>query len=285
MNPTPLPDLVAEVLGQELEDARAAGELGFYARVLTQATLPHSRPEGRELVRRNGALTLRMAALGPGLPYGSVPRLLLAWVTTEAVRTRERELVLGDHLAGFMRQLDLVPTGGRWGTIPRLRTQMVRLFSTAVGVTYAAPGEVAGANWLVADQYRLWWDPKQPDQAALWSSTVTLSEPFFSMLVERPVPIDMRALRALRRSPLALDLYAWLTYRMSYLRAPVSVPWPALAAQFGGGYGRTRDFRRKVTDALAKVHAIYPAARYETTESGLVLKPSPTHVRRLGTTR
>jgi len=216
-----LPTLAAEAFAAEVEEARTAGELGYYARILTQATMPHSRPDTSTLMRQNGALTLRMAALGPGLPYGSIPRLLLAWVTTEAVRTKDRELVLGDHLAGFMRQLDLVPTGGRWGTIPRLRSQMTRLFSTAVGVTYSGPHEEAGMGWMVADRYRLWWDPKAPNQAALWQSTVTLGEPFYKAVVERPVPVDMRALRALRRSPLALDIYTWLTYRMSYLRRPV----------------------------------------------------------------
>jgi hypothetical protein len=34
-----------------------------------------------------------------------VPRLLLAWLITEAVRTRERDLVLGDTLSRFMAQL------------------------------------------------------------------------------------------------------------------------------------------------------------------------------------
>jgi len=274
----PLSELVIELLGREVEEAKAAGELGYYARILTQATLPHSRPDGASVTRRNGSLTLRMAALGPGLPYGSVPRLLLAWVTTEAVRTKERELVLGDHLAGFMRQLELVPTGGRWGTIPRLRPQMVRLFSTAVGVIYDGPGETSGVGWLVADQYRLWWDPKSPDQAALWQSTVTLGEKFYDMLVERPVPVDMRALKALRRSPLALDLYTWMTYRYSYLKRPTTIPWEGLQAQFGADYGRRRDFKAKAIEALAKVHGIYGEARFEADDAGLTLRPSPTHV-------
>lgn len=273
--------IAAEILGQELEEAKAAGELGYYARILTQATLPHSRPAEATLTRVNGALTLRMAALGPGLPYGSIPRLLLAWVTTEAVRTREREIVLGDHLAGFMRQLDLIPTGGRWGSIPRLKSQMVRLFSTAVGVTFDGQGETSGAGWLVADRYQLWWDPRQPEQAALWQSTVTLGERFYAMVVERPVPVDMRALRALRRSPLALDLYTWLTYRASYLRQPTTVPWEALQAQFGADYTRLRDFRAKTIEAMAKVSSAYPRARVETSPAGLVLRPSPTHVARL----
>lgn len=179
-HPSPL---VLEAFGRELEEARAAGELGYYARLLTQATMPHSRREDLQLVRRNGRLTLRMAALGPGLPYGTIPRLLMAWLTTEAVRTKEREVVLGHTLSGFMSQLDLVPTGGRWGTIPRLRMQMTRLFSTAVGVTYQDAGRDAGVGWLVADRFDLWWDPKRPGDAVLWQSTVTLGEAFFRSVI------------------------------------------------------------------------------------------------------
>ena len=46
------------------------------------------------------------------LPYGNLPRLLLAWVSTEAVRTQSRELVLGRSLSEFMRALGLEPVSG-----------------------------------------------------------------------------------------------------------------------------------------------------------------------------
>jgi hypothetical protein len=56
-----------------------------------------------------------------GLPYGSIPRLLLAWVTTEAVKTKSRELELGDSMSAFMAELGLKPTGGANGSITRLK--------------------------------------------------------------------------------------------------------------------------------------------------------------------
>lgn len=279
--PRRLSELAQDVFGGDFEEARKDGHIGFYARVLTQATMPHSRPSEAVVTRRNGDLQLRMAALGPGLPYGTIPRLLLTWMTTEAVRTKQRELVLGDHLAGFMRALDLVPTGGRWGTIPRLRAQMTRLLSTAVGVTYADREGAGGAGWVVADQYQLWWDPKSPHQAALWESTVTLGEPFYRMLVDRPIPVDMAALRALRRSPLALDYYTWVTYRMSYLKKPTTVPWAGLHEQFGAEYGRVRKFHEKSLVALQKVARVYPEARMEMVDGGLRLSPSPTSIQRI----
>jgi hypothetical protein len=84
----------------EIEAARRTGNLGYMARILAQVTLPHSRPEGSEYVRRNGRLTLSVLAPSHiGLPYAGLPRIILSWLTTEAVRTRERTLVLGPTLS------------------------------------------------------------------------------------------------------------------------------------------------------------------------------------------
>lgn len=271
--------LISDALAIEAEEALKAGALGFMARALVQATLPHKRVVGNEFTRRNGAFTLNLLAPSSvGLPYGTVPRLLLAWLTTEAVRTRSRDLVLGDSLSSFMRELDMMPTGGRWGSITRLKTQTQRLFSTTVDCFYTSEERTGMVGYRIADRAMLWWHPKAPDQAALWQSTVSLSEPFFREVVEHPVPVDMRALRALKRSPMALDMYAWLTYRMSYLSRTTEIPWGALAAQFGSDYARLRDFKGAFLGELRKVLAVYPAARAAEGDRGLVLKPSKPHI-------
>jgi len=70
------------------------------ARVFAQVTLPHSRVAGPEYVRHNGLLTLSvLAPSAVGIPYGSIPRLLLAWVTTEAVRSKEQQYVRASSAA------------------------------------------------------------------------------------------------------------------------------------------------------------------------------------------
>lgn len=66
MNQKNLDKLVTEVLAIEAQDAREAGALGYMARALVQATLPHSRPETNEFERRNGAFTLVMIGPEPG---------------------------------------------------------------------------------------------------------------------------------------------------------------------------------------------------------------------------
>jgi hypothetical protein len=79
-------------------------------------------------------------------------------------------------------------------------------------------------------------------------------------------------LRALR-SPLALDIYCWLTSRASYLREPTEIPWPALALQFGAAYADPRRFRYSFLRQVAGVLRLYPAANVSEGEHGLVFSP------------
>lgn len=121
--------LIDRSVAIETESAQESGDLGFMARAMVLATLPHRKVDGNEFVRKNGAFTLSMQSPSRiGLPYGSIPRLLLAWVTTEAIRTKSRELELGFSLTSFMADLGLTATGGANGSITRLKDQIRRLF-------------------------------------------------------------------------------------------------------------------------------------------------------------
>jgi len=278
---TQLAKIAQDALAIEQEEAQRAGTLGYMARVLVQTTMPHTDPKAPVFKRQNGNFRLSMVA-ADGLPYGRYPRLLLAWVTTAATLTKSPLLDLGPSLSSFMSELGVVPTGGRWGTIDRLRQQIKRLFSSTISCTLDDPegGTYQDVGFRVAQKMELWWDAKQPDQAALFGSRVGLTAEFFQSITDRPVPVDMRVLRALR-APLALDIYTWLTYRNSYLRKPVEIPWQALELQFGADYQRTRDFKAKFLKHLESVVTVYPDARISEGSTGLVLKPSPPHVRKL----
>ena len=103
-------DQVTQLVGVRDADP----DLGFMARLLALCSLPRTDPKNRlQYVRRNGPYALVMIAGGLNkLPYGNIPRLLLAWVCTEAVRTQSRELVLGASLSEFMDKLGMAPVGG-----------------------------------------------------------------------------------------------------------------------------------------------------------------------------
>jgi hypothetical protein len=286
MNQKHINELIEAALAIEAEDAKHAGTLGFVARVLAQVTLPHKATPDNTFTRRNGFFSLAvMAHPDVGLPFGSIPRLLLSWMTTEAVRTRSPVLELGPTLSAFMAEFGLARRGGERGDITRFRNQTVRLFSSAVSLRYSDKTLDAGLGFNIADEYHLWWNPKTPDQLPLWKSTVTLGSKFFQEIIDRPVPVDLRALKALKRSPLALDIYCWLTHRMSYLRKDAVILWPLLQLQFGSDYADDaeglRNFKKKFLLQLLKVHTIYPQAKVAEVEQGLFLKPSPPHIARL----
>jgi hypothetical protein len=265
---------------------RAADALGFVARPLAEAHLPYRPVPDDTYTRRNGRLRLHLQAPPDvGLPYGRYPRLLLAWVVTEAVRTRSPELHLGPSLSAFMRRLGLIPAGGSHGPIRRLRDQMQRLFSTTVVVTWRGEHEFSVEGFRIAASSYLWWHPARAGAtaapsahaAAATAGTLTLSLDLFHEIQRAPIPVDLRALSALT-SPLALDLYTWLTYRLYRLRRPTPIPWPDLYAQFGTQTTRLRDFRRGLLAALDPVLRVYPHARVRAGADHLLLLPSPTHV-------
>jgi hypothetical protein len=279
---TDLERLAREALAIGRRQALEAGALGYMARLLVHATLPHKDPGPgvSAFERANG--DFHLAVLAPpavGLPWGKCPRLLLCWLATEAVRTRSRHIQLGPNLSAFMRDLGQIPTGGRWGTITRLRDQVRRLFSSTIRCSYTGPGRFEDAGFTIASRSSLWWAPAAPDQPDLYGSFVELSRELFDAIVDRPIPVDLRVLRALR-SPLALDIYCWLTFRSSYLRRPVEIPWPALALQFGADYSEVRKFRYFFLRQARAVLRLYPEARLSEGANGLILRPAAPHVPR-----
>ena len=280
--------LISESLAIEAEVAKEVGALGYMARALVQATMPHKNPSKVEAWgRRNGKFSLVMqpgytidknnTPKSIGLPYGTKPRLVMTFIASEAVKTRSKEIVLGRSLSEFMRQLDLTPTGGRWGTIPALREQMKRLFSSTISFHYDDESAEISGGFKIANKTILFWDSKSPNQTSLWESTVSLSQEFYDEIVERPVPVDLRALSALKSSSLALDIYCWLTYRMSYLKQSTEIPWELLAAQFGSDYAETRDFKKNFIKQLRKVLVVY-RAEIDQGKKGLILKPNKPHI-------
>ena len=186
--------------------ALAEPDRGFMARLMMLCSLPRTNPGRRLQYKRvNGPYTLIMTAVGKtGLPFGNLPRLLLAWVSTEAVRTQSRELFLGASLSEFMRKLDLVPVGGGTsGGRTRLRNQIKRLFNAHIQLTYENERVSASVNSPLASRTEFWWNPNRPHERALWESRIELGDKFFQEIVSHPVPLDMNILKALRRGELA----------------------------------------------------------------------------------
>ena len=188
----------ADQVHQLVGASEADPDLGFMARLMALCSLPRTNPGNQhQYKRQNGPFKLIMIAGGDNkLPFGNLPRLLLAWVCTEAVRTQKRELVLGKSLAEFMRTLGIYNSGGKPQT--RLRNQMDRLFYASVQLIYEDERIKTGISSFVADHTEFWWDPKRPNEPTLWESKIRLGEDFFNEIIRHPVPLDMNTLKALK---------------------------------------------------------------------------------------
>lgn len=278
--------LIDESLALELEQARSAGATGYIAHFLAQATLPHTDPKTNYFKRGTGKLTLSIIANPEyGMPYGGLPRLLLAWMCTEAVRTGSPNLSLGRSQAEFLQKLDLY-NDGRY--IARVRDQSLRLVHSTISVN-SIDGRVR--NVLIAEEAFVFWNVCNAELRG-WESSIALSADFFNRLISAPVPLRMEALHALKKSPLAMDIYTWLVYRMFCLNVAearggkrlAQVPWAGLMMQFGSGYANTpqgmRDFKKSFRKRLKEALLFYPeAARHiQETKDHLILTPARLHI-------
>ena len=139
---------------------------------------------------------------------------------------------------------------------------------------------VAKCEFSVADRSEFWWNERKPDEPSLWESKIYLGEAFFNEIIQHPVPIDMNTLTALKRSPLGLDLYLWLTYRVFTLRAPQRLSWQQVYRQFGVDPAKANDnltvqnFRRDCLRELKKIQLVWPEFNYTTAPGLLILHPS-----------
>ncbi len=264
-------------------------ERAYIVRQLVQVTLPHSDPGDVNVwTRTNGFLTL---AIRPYVdlktrkslfPYGWIPRLLLFWICTEATQRKSQHIQLGNSLDAFMRGIGLNPRtgGGKRGDAARLNSQMERFFGALISFEDSRQGQNF-VNIPVAAREHLLWAVTRSRQDDLWESWVDLGEDFYAAITAAPVPVDMRALRALKKSPLALDLYALLTHA-AFVATKTGkqrrMPWVELHDQLGTEYAHLRMFRAKVLQAVRKIAVVYPALKLETTEEELVIHPSRTAI-------
>ena len=275
---------LSDQVNQLVEASEADPDLGFMARLMALCSLPRTNPGNRkEYIRRNGPYTLGMSAgINNKLPYGNLPRLLLAWISTEAVRTQNRELILGRSLSEFMRKLEILSSdsGGAWGIRTRLRNQMRRLFRCTVSLIYEDERRDASVSSLVAARTEFWWNKRKSDQSSLWESKIYLGEQFFNEIINHPIPLDMNILKALKRSSLGLDLYMWLTYRTFSLKRPMRLSWPRLYWQLGVDPSRASNnvtvqrFRKDCLRELKKIKVAWPGLNYATAKGVLIVSPS-----------
>jgi hypothetical protein len=214
------------------------------------------------------------AAEHVGIPYGANARLILLYLQTEALRTNSREVELGRSLRDWLAKMG-ISYGGHTGKL--VRDQAERISRCRMTFHLKGNGKSGLVNQSIVDR-ALFIDTaaraNDRGQGRLSLETAKLSEGFFEQLQKHPVPLEDSAIRALSNNSAALDAYIWLAYRLHALPSQRLVTWKALKAQFGTGTKELFHFKPQFTAALGLATAVYPAARIEIAEAGVILMPS-----------
>lgn len=270
-----------EASTQIATESPSGDDMAFTHAVLCQVGLPRSKVDGREFLRQSGVAWVNVQAgvldegRGPVLqpiPYGVMPRLALTWVSTFAKRHNTQEIPIGDSAAEFLRIMGMDDQGSRYTT---LRKQMHALSACRLQIGYMGHTY----NGQPVEQFDAWVADKNNHQKALWPGVMVLSQSYFQQIVENGVPLDNRALLALKGSALALDVYTWLAHRLHRIEnRPLILHWKAMREQFAQEYqGKDpdKDFKKEFVPALKAAMAVYPQAKVKQVTGGLMLLPSP----------
>ncbi|SCU87786.1 Putative replication protein A (fragment) [Cupriavidus necator] len=272
----------------QIADVAPAGDdMAFMHAILCQVGLPRSRVMTDKFTRvcGNAALSISAGSLWDGqqfvdqpLPYGAMPRLALAWINTYAVRHRATEIPIGDSASDFLRTLGKSPNGGKRSSFATFRQQMRSLSACRLTLGFNAAGKAYTYAGQPIKQFEAWMQVTG-QQRSLWPGVVTLSQDYYATLSDHAVPIDMRAMMALKGSALAMDVYTMLANRLHRICGrPLVLHWANLRQQFGQEYqGKdpSRDFKHEFLKALKGVLTVYPQARVKKVTGGLLLMSSP----------
>ena len=267
-------------------------QIGYQHTVLCQTSMPYRNPgqDVRVWDREQGAVSLRINAgdaknpdtgewMELGLPFGPKPRLILAHLNAEALKTGSPVIDVQESLTAFVRRIQnptgKLKTGPNGHEIRAFKDHMGRLAAATIRMAVSIDNRAVQVNSQIVDAFDLWF-PKNGNQRVLWSSTIHLNDRYFASLQKHAVPLDERALAGLSHSALALDLYAWLAQRLHRIpeSRPQFIPWAAIKDQFGPDFGRMDNFKRKFRAALAQVREQYKAANFEADDKGLTLRHS-----------
>jgi hypothetical protein len=259
------------------------GSLGFAFSGWAQCALPHRRlaPEARWEIAGERVRLVVEPGLRPsdddgpmehvGVPYGSIARLILLFLETEALRKNSREVELGGSLRQWLMRIGASIGGSNARAV---RDQAERISRCRLTFHIHGSGKVGLVNQSIVDRALFIEDVGLQRQGRLSLETAKLSEGFFEQLKRHPVPLEEAAIKAISNNPAALDVYLWLAYRLHVLTGDKLVTWKALKAQFGVSYKELFHFKPRFAQALALATAVYPAAKIDVIDEGVVLKPS-----------
>lgn len=262
-------------------------DLTFMHSIMCQVGLPRSKVDGERFERicGNAGLYVQAGVLWDGrkfvkqpVPFGPMPRLIMAYMNTFALRHKTMEIAVGNSASEMLKMLGKDVGGGPRGSYTSFQTQAKALAACSLTIGFTSGSSAFTYDGKPIRQFEAWLSDSEM-QPSLWPGVITLSEDYFNTLKDHAVPLDMRALGALKGSAMAMDVYAMLSERLHRISGrPLILHWKSLRDQFGQeftGANAEKDFKRTFLAALKKAMEVYPDAKVKQVRGGLLLIASP----------
>jgi hypothetical protein len=251
-------------------------KIGIMHAGFAMTALPHKHLSEPVWIRDSANIRLRVESGADaqgnivGVPFGSIARMILLYLQSEAVKTRSREVELGRSMNQWLRSMD-IDNGGKSYKLVREQSKRLSLCRLTFYEVTAAATQITNGSFV---RNAILPNESNDDQLHLWREVVRLDEDFYKSLIEHPMPVQEAAIRKLGSRSMAIDIYVWLAYRLHSISGVTPITWVALFGQFGAGFGLIRKFRVTFRENLALALAAYPAAHVTTDEKGVTLFPS-----------
>lgn len=268
-------------------DPPSSNDFTFMHSIMCQVGLPRSRVSGAEFERRCGAAGLYIRAgkiwdgkqfLQQPVPYGPMPRLVMAYLNTQALRSKSPEIDVANSPSAFLKRLGKNSSGGKNGSYTNFRKQLLALSACSITLGFNTAEKAITYDGKPIQKFEAWIG-NSDNQGALWPGVITFSHEYFTTLSEHAVPLDLRALNQLNSSALAMDIYAMLSDRLHRISGrPVVLYWRNLREQFGQEYtgdDADRNFKKVFLPALKRVLTVYPDAKVKKVTGGILMMSSP----------
>ncbi len=244
-----------------LTNPKNTNDLNYIIKLFSQAYLPYRKSDKKEKIIRNGNFEIQINTSSISLPYGSVPRILLAWMMTEAVQKKSQRINLGNNMRGFLKEIGLDNNGQKYKLV---KDQIFRLLNTSFSLNFYDENDdyirEKGKRFFLINENDFWWN-KRENQDTVFESYIRLSDEFFE-LCQSPIPIDKRALIYLKKSPLCLDIYFWLSPKIYQMKKLTLLTWKQLKNQFGSEYKDDKkgryNFKVEFKRAFEEIDLLYP---------------------------
>jgi hypothetical protein len=254
----------------------------YTPRALLLCSLPYRKPKTENWIRTAGRYTLKILPdADHAIPYGSYPRLFNYWLTNEVKRTKQKTLTIGGSYETFLYAIGIKDGGKQRRNFMKQAHNF--LTATITFTERTSNGQIV--DWMraaISKRYRLFWDVTEPREDTLFKTEISLTEEYYEEVMNHAVPLNLKMIDALKRSPLALDLYGWMNYKfyaMAHQRIPhQTITWSLLNSQFGGQFARLRDFKVNSELCLRTIQYLWPQAKFKITSNSLTLLPSSTSV-------